>query len=177
MTTNLVIGSTTTYFYLYDSKLLFNKVCVPTSIAPSMTSFSTTISSSLGSTYKYTSDIMNAYYVILIAMAAAVLIGFIYLMLLKCIAGLIVFLTINVYLGGLGFLGYLLYKQGTTVDPTGTDNTQMQYIAYAIWAFDALSLIIILCARKTLQLAVAIVKTAGQFVNDVKSVLVVPLIA
>jgi hypothetical protein len=51
----------------------------------------------------------------------------------------------------------------------------MTYVAYFIWGVCAISALMFCCLRKTLRLAVAIVKTAGLFLRDVKSVLVVPI--
>lgn len=106
----------------------------------------------------------------------ALIIGFIYLCLLRCFAGIIVFITIIAYLLGLLLGGYLCYLKGTQTDANGTPpDANMKYLAYAIWGVCAVSALMFCCLRAQLRLAVAIVKTAGMFLGDVKSVLMVPI--
>ena len=125
---------------------------------------------------KFVNDIMNSYLIILASIGVALIVGFIYLCLLKCIAGIIVFVSIVAYLIGLAIMGYFVYLKGTIVDSSGTSNVNMTYMAYGIWGFCGLNALIFCCFRKQLALAVAIVKTAGVFLNDVKSVLIVPIL-
>lgn len=69
---------------------------------------------------KYMSDLSNAWYILLLSVLVALIIGFVYLCLLRCFAGLIVFLTIIAYLLGLAVAGFLCYNKGTTTDSNGT---------------------------------------------------------
>lgn len=149
-------------------------MCIPNVV--NYASFSSSISSSLGVADKYVNDLMNSYLIILASIGVALVVGFIYLCLLKCIAGIIVFVSIMAYLIGLAILGYFIYLKGTTTDSSGNSNLNMTYMAYGIWGFCGLNALIFCCFRKQLALAVAIVKTAGVFLNDVKSVLIVPIL-
>lgn len=131
--------------------------------------------SKLDSVDKYLADVSNSWYVILMSVGVCLVMGFVYLCLLRCLAGIIVFVTIMAYLLGLAVAGYLFYQKGTDTTNGNTPDENMKYVAYLLWGICALSALIFCCLRKTLRLAVAIVKTAGLFLGDVKSVLMVPI--
>ena len=110
------------------------------------------------------------------SVGVAFLVCMVYMILLRLFAGLMVFLTILSYLGGLGALGYVLYQKGITGSTTGTDLSYFVYIGYAVWALTAISAVFFCCYRDALKLAVAVVKSAGLFLMDCKTVLFVPII-
>jgi len=62
-------------------------------------------------------------------------------------------------------------------DDPKTDNSDLKYVAYFFFGFAAISGLILCCKRNAIRLAVAIVKTAGSFIMDCKTVLLVPIVA
>lgn len=177
MTTNILNAGSNPVIVIYDSTAYFGRVCMPSlSKYASLTSFSSSITGSLGPMDAYTSDLITTRWVILGSMGIALVTGFIYLILLRIFAGVIVFVTIIAYLLGLVVAGYLFYLKGTVADSTGYVNTNMMYVGYGIWGVAGVFALLFCCFRSQLRLGVAIVKTAGVFVNDVKSILIVPII-
>lgn len=177
MATNIANANANPIIIVYETTAYFGRVCLPSLTKyASLSSFSSSVTSTLGAMDKYTSDLITTRWVILGSMGIALVVGFIYLLLLRVFAGVIVFITIISYLVGLVVGGYLFYLKGTVADSTGYTNTNMTYVAYAIWGVAGLSALMFCCFRAQLRLGVAIVKTAGVFVNDVKSVLIVPII-
>jgi len=177
MASSVNAAGNTPVIIVYDTNAYFGRVCMPSLTKyASLASFSSSVSSSLGSMEKYSSDLISARWVILGSMGVAMVVGFIYLLLVRVFAGVIVFVTIVGYLLGLVVAGYLCYVKGTTADSTGYTNTNLTYVAYGLWGVSALFALMFCCFRSQLRLAVAIVKTAGVFVNDVKSIIIVPVV-
>lgn len=87
------------------SKGLYGKICMPVTA----TGGSNLLTSKMDSMDKYTSDLSNAWYILLLSIVVAFIMGFVYLCLLRCFAGIIVFVTIVAYLLGLAVGGYLCY--------------------------------------------------------------------
>jgi hypothetical protein len=125
---------------------------------------------------KVTDDIKNASWVIGVCILVCVFIGLIYMLFLRLFAGLLVFLTIVAYLVGMVFLGSMLMAESTEKKEDGTNQDYYKYIAYTVWGIAGLSAIFFCCFRNALKLAVAIVKSAGMFLMDCKTVLLVPLL-
>jgi hypothetical protein len=73
------------------------------------------INNGLGTMQKYFADLVTAWWVVLSCVGAALVIGLIYMLLIRLAAGCIVFVTIMAFLGALGALGYLFYTKGQTV--------------------------------------------------------------
>lgn len=120
--------------------------------------------------------------------AAAILISLLYMFLLRCLAGCIVWLSIFgtiTFLVGLGFIlcysGGLFGPQnvtvmGYTIPTIAADQQYVKYYGYAVWGVAGLLLLIILCLCSRIRLAVAVCKCAGKFIVEVCSVVFVPII-
>lgn len=91
--------------FIQASKGLYGKICMPVVAFAG----SATLTSKMDSMDKYTSDLSNAWYILLLSILVAFIIGFVYLCLLRCFAGIIVFATIVAYLLGLAVGGFLCY--------------------------------------------------------------------
>lgn len=143
---------------------------------------------SLGGSYLsgLISDIKNNWPVLLVAFALAIIISFIFMFLLRCLAGLIVWLSIIgtiAFLAGLGFIFYYSSgKMGGSISymgysmPTVQSDEYLAYYAYALWAVSGLLLILLLCCCNRIRLAVAVCKCAGKFIVEVCSTMFVPII-
>lgn len=119
---------------------------------------------------------------------AAILISLLYMVLLRCLAGCIVWLSIFgtiAFLVGLGFIfcysGGLFGPQnvsvmGYTIPTIAADQEYVKSYGYAVWAFAGLLLLIILCLCSRIRLAVAVCKCAGKFIVEVCSTMFVPII-
>lgn len=121
-------------------------------------------------------DIKTAYHVILLSFLVAVIIGLIYMLILRICAGVLVFTTIVAYLVLLVVTGFLFMRKASVNDDPKTDNSDLKYVAYFFWGVAGLSALILCCKREAIKMAVAIVKTAGSFIMDCKTVLLVPIV-
>lgn len=121
-------------------------------------------------------DLMNAAWVIGVCILVSLFMGLFYMCFLRLFAGLLVFITIAAYLCGLGVLGMMMLDKSTEPQENGSNSEPYKYGAYAIWGVAGISAIFFCCFRNALRLAVAIVKSAGQFLMDCKTVLLVPIL-
>ena len=108
---------------------------------------------------------------------------------LRCFAGLIVWLSaigivVAFALGGFIFL----YNAGVITQPDATSGylsiptvnggteTTYKILGYTLFGFSAFFLLLLLCCCSRIRLAVAVCKTAGQFVAHTCGIILVPII-
>jgi len=115
----------------------------------------------VGTLTNYISDLINAWQVELISVGAAFVIGIIYLMLLRCCAGVMVWTTILAVIAVLGGGGYWVYEYRNNYATTNNTYKYLEYGAYAIWGIDGLFVLLVLCCCSRIRLAVAIMKVTG----------------
>jgi hypothetical protein len=107
---------------------------------------------------------------------------------LRCLVGLIVWLSLFTLIFGIAGLGVVfLYNSGTLSNyvptsftgylglPTATANSSYSIYGYICFGISGLLFIILLCCCSRIRLAVAVCKAAGQFVASVCSVVFVPV--
>lgn len=124
-------------------------------------------------------DIKASWEVILISVFIAFVIGFVYLGLLKCFSGLIVWSVIFAMFIVLMILATGFYNQAQTKesaeDYIDYDSKEGNLaIAYIIYALAAILFLGILCFYDRIKLAIAIVKTTSDYVSDTRSIVLVP---
>lgn len=185
--TNLYIG--------YETTPTLGRVCVPTSkvFTEALVNYTQSITSSLqqGSFASLTSDVQNNWQWLLAGVGFAVVSSLIFMFLLRCLVGCIVWLSIlgsilvfaglgvifcyNANVGiftsaNMGFLG-IPSLQGTV------NNTQYYatygYICFGISGF---LFLMMLCCCSRIRLAVAVCKVAGQFIIRVCQIMFLPIV-
>lgn len=109
----------------------------------------------------YVMDLVNAWQVMLISLGTAFILGLIYLLILRCCAGVLIWTTILGVLAVLGGGGYWVYTLKDKYDESDGNHKYLQYGAYAIWAIGGAFLLAILCCCSRIRLAVAIMKVTG----------------
>lgn len=124
----------------------------------------------------YITDLINVWQVIAITVGTAFVIGMIYMVLIRCFAGVLIWVSIFSIMGILGGGGYWVWMYRTHYDTTDNNYKYFQYGAYGIWGLDGLFLILVLCCCTRIRLAVAIMKVTGSFILNVPQVLLLPLI-
>lgn len=99
-----------------------------------------------------------------------------YLLILRCCAGVVIFFSIFAIIGAFGAGGYWLYA--TRVQYAATDNNYkyMTYGAYALWGIAGAFFLLTLCCLSRIRLAVAIMKVTSQFVYRTPTTLLLPII-
>ncbi len=132
-------------------------------------------------------DITNNWWILLAGFGVAIVVSFIFMFLLRCLTGCIVWVSIFgtlLSLIGLGFLfcysGGLFGDQsisylGYTVPKIAADQQYVKYYGFTLWGVAGVFLILILCLCNRIRLAVAVCKCAGRFIVEVCSVMFVPI--
>lgn len=125
---------------------------------------------------KLTDDITKAAWVVGVCILVSLFVGLFYMCFLRLFAGLLVFVTICAYLASVTVLGFMMLSESKELDDQGKSQENFKYVAYVIWGIAGISAIFFCCFRNALRLAVAIVKSAGLFLMDCKTVLLVPIL-
>lgn len=111
-----------------------------------------------------------------IAVGTAFVLGMIYMLILRCCAGVIVFLSlvgILVMLGGGGAWIYFIGRY--RYDPSDKNFNYMTIGSYVIWGIAGTYLLILLCLCNRIRLGVAIIKCTSQFIQGTWSVFFIPI--
>ena len=128
-------------------------------------------------------------------MGTAFILGMIFLLLLRCFAGVLIFfclVAIFILIGGGGVWFYFVGREkyidktaGTnykiTDSSTYTVTNQrnfdiMTYTSYALWGVAGLYLIILLCLYNRIRLGIAIVKATARFIQNTWSLFLIPIV-
>ena len=124
----------------------------------------------------YIMDLVHVWQVILITLGTAVVLGMIYMILVRCFAGVIIWFSILGIMAILGAGGYWVYLYRTHYETTDNNYKYVQYGAYTLWGIDGVFLILVLCCFSRIRLAVAIMKVTGSFILNTPQILFLPLI-
>uniref|UniRef100_A0A0G4GK33 Uncharacterized protein n=1 Tax=Chromera velia CCMP2878 TaxID=1169474 RepID=A0A0G4GK33_9ALVE len=127
-----------------------------------------------GSWERWVGDVKVAWPMLPLAFGIALTLGLIFLVLIRCLAGALVWICLLLAVAMFAVGGYLLWWQAGMAED-GVSKQSMQIGAYVVWGLGGLFIIICLCMFRTIQLSIAIVKTAASFLQDVPSSLLVPL--
>lgn len=135
----------------YDTVLYLSKFCLPDTSSASSSStysnFKSSIMDKYGGNYvtTYMSDVYYCWWVFIVAAAVSFVLGFVYLVLLRCCAKIMIWFTI--FSGFFALLACGLYLYFTSFNYSSTDSTRnyMQYGAYSLFGCCLIYLIIVLC--------------------------------
>lgn len=109
-------------------------------------------------------------------MAIAFVLAFVYLILLRCCAGILVFFTliaVGLLLGGFG--AYLYLDRDRFPEDTTYYNA-MLYGGYVMFGLTAIYCLVLLCLCNRIRLGVAIIKATAQFMGNTPSVYFIPIV-
>jgi choline transporter-like protein 2/4/5 len=169
---------------IYSSKMVLDKICMPTDV--------TLLSNvqgglSFSNTDAYIGDLTRAYDIVWACIGIALVLGFIYMLLLRWCAGPLVWLAILFVIGSLATLGAFLLNDGSQLQdsvPSIPDSeTRQATQTQANWekamgivfiVFAGLILVLVLVIRKYISLAIIILKAAGKFVTETFYIIVFP---
>lgn len=171
----------------YDTYLIIGRVCMPNSgmFTSLFTASTTTSVLTQGDLSNFITDTQNNWQYLLAGLGWAIVISFVFMFMLRCLAGCIVWCSlfgIIIFFIGLGLIflynaGYLGAAAGTAsylgVPSVNTgSNAVYGWICIGLGCF---FFILVLCCCSRLRLAVAVCKSAGQFVASVCSAMLVPI--
>lgn len=161
---------------IMDTKPFYGTLCLPNMASEYGKALKPMLDVVMGFGQKVADDIYHAAWVVGVCVLVSLFMGLFYMCFLRLFAGLLVFLTICAYLASLTVLGFMMLTESKELDNNGASQDNYKYIAYLIWGIAVISALFFCCFRNALRLAVAIVKSAGLFLMDCKTVLLVPIL-
>lgn len=122
-------------------------------------------------------DIMMCYPVLLASTGVALVFSYLFLFVMRCCGGVIVwfmiFLTIAALAGGGGFTWYI---RGSKFTPE--DDPTYKYLAiasYVLWGLAGLVFLFMICCCGAIKLGVAVMKASAKFVGENLRIMFLPL--
>jgi len=124
---------------------------------------------------EYITDLIKAWKVQAIAVGVAFGASMLYLLVLRCFAGPLIWISILTILGAFGAGGYWAYFSRNNYDPSSNNYKYLMYGGYTLWGIDGLLLIIVMCCCGRIRLAVAIMKVTSSFIYRTPQILILPI--
>mmetsp|Transcript_27452 Transcript_27452/g.20609 ORF Transcript_27452/g.20609 Transcript_27452/m.20609 type:complete len:324 (-) Transcript_27452:420-1391(-) len=157
--------------FRYGTTLVIGKYCIPDTDALKDAAVSTFYDYfeeyfDVQKLTEYASDIYEAWMVLLISVGIAFLLGFVYLLLLRCCAGVMVFFSLTAILAALGGGGVWLFFIKDDYAETSKSYNFCLYAAYVLWGVAGLYFLILLCLCSRIRLGIAILKCTAQFIGS-----------
>jgi hypothetical protein len=166
---------------IYETIAFYDTFCLPSDVV-------TTAQEAASKHIKFSvlleaiSDIKTTWWMILVVGGIALISGFIFLFLMKMCAGIVIWLFILLFLGLLIVVGTVCLQDKIGVDLGEITPNDMErlspehtrYIGYGCFGFAALYFLIVCCMRERINLAIAVLKAAADFVEDESGVLFIP---
>lgn len=127
----------------------------------------------------YMSDLITTKWVLLGSLGVAVVISFIYLILIKLLAGIIVYGVILVVIAGFALLGYMLQNRADffktdSIDLSDQEST-LEVLAYISYALSGVILLYFLFMCDRIRLAIGLVKASATLFFAVITLFLVPI--
>uniref|UniRef100_A0A7S1G5S8 Choline transporter-like protein n=1 Tax=Bicosoecida sp. CB-2014 TaxID=1486930 RepID=A0A7S1G5S8_9STRA len=120
------------------------------------------------------SDLGRSWPVLLGCAFIALAAGFAYLLLLRHTAGVLVWLVIFAIMGGLAGAGYMSWSHAKGMADGAAGKDVQMWVGIGLWVADAIFVCIICGLRRSIVVAVAVLKEATKAVRDMKQMLVIP---
>jgi hypothetical protein len=120
--------------------------------------------------------LIKAWYVLAISIGVAFFVAITYLFVLRCCAGVIIWMSIFGILGAFGAGGYWAYMTRLNYDVSDPNYNYLQYGAFTLWGLAGLFALISLCCCSRIRLAVAVMKVTSSFIYRTPTVIILPII-
>ena len=124
----------------------------------------------------YIADIATAWKVIAVCAATSLVLAYLYLFLVKCIGGLIVWASIAAIQISLIGGGAYCFVQSGNYDEDHDYYTWLKYAAYVIWGVGALFLCCICCCWTAIRIGIAVYKTTAQYIASNLRIFLIPFV-
>jgi len=125
----------------------------------------------------YIYDIATAWKVILICSLTAIVLGYLYLLLIRCMGAVIVWLSIILLQLSLIAGGAYVYMQSDEYPEESDYRDWVKYAAYGIWGIAALFLCCICCCWNAIRIGIAVYQTTAEYVSKNLRIFFLPLVA
>ena len=109
----------------------------------------------------YIADIYKSWQVLAISVGVAFGASILYLLILRCCAGVMIWMSILGILGALGAGGYWVYLYRTHYITGDANYNYLTYGAYTLWGIAGAFAVVVLYMCSRIRLAVAIMKVAS----------------
>ena len=125
----------------------------------------------------YLADISYSWVVILVCSFTAILLGYIYLILIRYLGALIIWLSIALLQLSLIGGGVYMYFESNSYEETSDYRDYLKYAAYATWGVAGLFLCCICCCWRSIKIGIAVYETSAQYVAGNLRIFLLPLVA
>lgn len=187
-----IASGTTGMLVQYDTKGYINRYCLPssTTINQGFSAATSSVSDSVNSVddlENWIADLRTSWGCIAGMVGLAFILGFIYMIFVRYCSGVFTWISILGCIIFFAVLGALLYKNandltslysssysGGSVNTSTDSSTSRKVLAYICWGLSGLVLLMTICLYSRIKLAIAILKTAADFVKAVPTVYFVP---
>ena len=123
-------------------------------------------------------DIFKTWHILAISSVTALVLGYLYLFVIRIIGGLIIWLSIiliEIFLFSASM--YTFYRRSYEVDADTKLYDYMTWAGYAILALAVIVLIIMCCCWHAIKIGIAVFKTTSQYVQANMRIFVLPILA
>ena len=171
--------------FSFSKLLVFNRYCLPSAAAIENSTAVKEFKERFYANYlsdrltEGIADIWAVWYVELASIGTAFLLGIIFMFLLRCCAGPLIFVClvgILIFLGGGGAWLYFIGREKYKDDADTTNYDYMTYASYVVWGLAGLYFLILLCLCNRIRLGVAIVKATARFIQNTWSLFFIPIV-
>jgi len=125
-------------------------------------------------------DVMSAYELIFLSCAAAVVVSYGFVFMLRYVAGALVILCLCLLIGGGTAFGFFSLNYSKGVDTTaflGEEKKALfEYSAYVVWVATGIFLLVSFFLREQLKIAIEVVKEGARAVGDMKTIIFFPIL-
>ena len=125
----------------------------------------------------YAADIYYAWKLILTCSATAILLGYTYLILIRWLGGLIVWLSIILIQLSLIIGGWYMYDSSEDYDEESDYRDWVKYAAYGIWGLAGLYFLCVCCCFNAIRIGVAVYQTTADYVTSNVRIYLLPFCA
>ena len=125
----------------------------------------------------YIADIAYSWKVIAICSGSAILLGYIYLALIRCLGAFIVWLSIILLQIALIGGGAYVYIQHEEYPEQSDYRDWVKYAAYGIWGVAGLYMLCVCCCWNTIRIGIAVYQTTAQYVMNNLRIYLLPFFA
>eukprot|EP01017_Pseudomicrothorax_dubius_P018431 TRINITY_DN2038_c0_g1_i1.p1 TRINITY_DN2038_c0_g1~~TRINITY_DN2038_c0_g1_i1.p1 ORF type:complete len:273 (-),score=16.79 TRINITY_DN2038_c0_g1_i1:800-1618(-) len=135
---------------------------------------------------QYVADIKVVWPLFFAILAIALFFGFVFLIAMRFLSGIMTWIMIILYVVVLAILGFLCLRTARNIttedeaagkpDDRATTRKVLTGLAVLLWVLDAITVLLIICFFNQIQLAIAILKAASDFLNSTPQTLIAPLV-
>lgn len=175
---------------IYSTEPYFGRFCAPIALNEASKTFYDKVIKNTGAENKmdeYFSDLRNSYGIILISFGFAFMVSLFYMIILRWLTGFFVWTTILLFLGALLTLAILCHVKSNQLSSSaaaaadGQSNSSatsrtLYWFAVALYILFSVTLCMVCCYFKTIELCIAVLKSAALFVKAHFCIINVPVI-